>query len=308
MRKITSLFILLLLVGANSFSQTKSGTIYSEHEAIDKTKALWEAFVNGDEEKYRSFFADSAYLLQNGEAEDPVPNAKIGMGFSDWIENYENLMVGDQKPAAPDAMEYKEGVMWVSDWLLMTGIHKETGIILDVPIHNLYAFDKDGKISALIMYFDNDIFEEIENSQKTRENGKVYINHPYILTVRKAMNAFVAKDVDKWASFYSPKARFSTLFMQLEESMSIDEYKETMAKMFFKDDLKFKVEQVGYPDCIYYEKSDNYIVYSWWKMIYKKDGETFEYPFMVSYDFNDEGMIIYQNIYVSSNHLENLWK
>ena len=33
------------------------------------------------------------------------------------------------KPAFPDAMEYKEGGTWVQDWLLMTGVHKETGIV-----------------------------------------------------------------------------------------------------------------------------------------------------------------------------------
>ena len=307
MRKITVIFILLLVVGATSFSQEKSGTIYSKHESIDITKELWKAFVNGDEETYRSFFADSAYMLMNGNPEPKTSNAEISKGVANWVGAYENLKVGDQKPAYPDAMEYKEGGVWVQDWLLMTGIHKKTGIILNLPIHNLYSFNDEGKVTAMISYFNNDVFEEIANSQKTRENGKVFINHPYIVTVRKAMNAFVAKDMDKWASFFSPKARFSTLSMPLEESMSLDEYKEAMAKMFFKDDLKFKVEQVGYPDCIYYEKSDNYIVYSWWKMIYKMDGKLFEYPFMLSHDFNDEGMIIYENIYVSSNHLENLW-
>ncbi len=294
MQKITALLILLLFVGANSFSQKKNGTIFSEHESIDKTKEAWQALVKGDEETYRSFFADSAYILNNDKREPVTPNAEIGKGLAKWAESYENLAIGDYKPAAPDALEYKEGGTWVQDWLLMTGIHKETGVILELPFHNIYNFNEEGKITAMISYFDNAVFEEIANSQTTKENGKVYINHPYILTVRKAMNAFVAKDVDKWTSFYSPKARFSNLSMQLEESMSLDEYKETMANMFFKDDLKFKVEQVGYPDCIYYEKSDNYIVYSWWKMIYKKDGEIFEYPFMISHDFNDEGMIIYR--------------
>lgn len=306
MRKITTLFILLLFIGANSFSQQKSGTIFSEHESIDKTKALWEAFVNGDEEKYRSFFADSAYLVQNGEPEDPTPNADIGKGFANWIKNYENLMVGDQKPAYPDALEYKDGGVWTQDWLIMSGIHKETGIKLDLPMHNLYAFNEDGKITAHIMYFDNDIFEEIANSQTTKENGKVYINHPYILSVRKAMNAFVARDMEKWTSFYAPKARFTNSSMQVNETQSLEEYKEAISTMFYKDDLEFKVEQVGYPDCIYYDKNDAYIVYSWWNMKFKKDGKVFEFPFMISHDFNDEGMIIFQNIYMSSNHLENL--
>ncbi|MDX2431252.1 MAG: nuclear transport factor 2 family protein [Bacteroides sp.] len=306
MRKITALLILLLFVGVNSFSQKKSGTIFSEHETIDLTRELWQAAVSGDEEKYRSLFADSAYILDNGKTEPITPNAKIGKGLAEWVGTFDNLKISDQKPAFPDAMEYKEEGIWVSDWLLMTGIHKETGIRLNVPIHNMYSFNEEGKIAAMITYFDGSVFEEISDSKTTKGNGKVYINHPYISTVRKAMNAFVAKDVDTWTGFYSPKARFSNLSMKLNESMSLEEYKAMMSNMFFKEDLKFKVEQVGYPDCIYYEKNDMYVVYSWWNMVYKKDGQVNEYPFMLYHTLNDEGLIVSEIIYVSSNHLEKL--
>ncbi len=306
MRKMTTVFILLLFVGASSFSQKKNGTIFSEHESIDITKVLWEAMVNGDEDKYRSFFADSAYTLQNGERKPILPNAKIAQGLADWVSSYENLKVGDQEPALPDAMEYKEGGTWVQDWLLMTGIHKETGIHLNLPIHNLYAFNEEGKIIALITYFDPTIFTEIAESQTKKLNGKVFIYHPHIATVRKGMNAFVAKDKEKWASFYAPKAIFSNSSMQVGEYMNMEEHQANMAAMFFKEDFKFKVEQRGYPDCIYYEKNDMYVVYSWWNMMYKKDGKIYEYPFMLSHDFNDEGLIVREHIYVSSNHLENL--
>ena len=306
MRKISLLLILLLIVGVSSFSQKKNGTIFSEHDYIDKTKETWKALVNGDAETFRSFFADSAYIVRNDQVEPITPNAEIGKGLAEWVEAYENLQVGDYKPAAPDALEYKEGGTWVQDWLIMTGVHKETGVRLDLPIHNLYSFNEEGKITARMSYFDNAVFEEIANSQKTRENGTVYINHPYIVIVRKAMNAFMAKDLEKWATFYSPKAMCTSLSMPLDETQSMEEYHMELAKMFFGDDMKFKVEQVGYPDCIYYEKTDNYIVYSWWKMMVKKEGNLIEFPFMVSHDFDDEGMIIFENIYMSSNHLENL--
>ncbi len=306
MQKISLLLILLLFVGVNSFSQKKSGTIFSEHETIDKAKEVWQALVNGDEETYRSLFADSAYLSQNGNPKPKTPNAKIGMGLEKWAGAFENLKVGDQKPAYPDALEYKEGGIWVQDWLIMTGVHKESGVILNLPIHNLYNFNEEGKITTLVTYFNNDVFEEIADSKTTRENGKIFINHPYIATVRKGMNAFMDKDLDKWASFYSPKARCTSLTMQPGETQSLEDYHGALASLFFGDDLKFKVEQVGYPDCIYYEKTDNYIVYSWWKMMIKKEGNLIEFPFMVSHDFNDDGEIIFENIYMSSNHLEEL--
>lgn len=306
MRKITALLILLLFVGVNSFSQKKSGTIFSEHETIDLTRELWQAAVSGDEENYRSFFADSALIIDNGNQKPITPNAKIGKGLADWVGTFDKLKIKDQKPAFPDALEYKEAGIWVSDWLLMTGIHKETGIILNLPIHNMYGFNEEGKVAVMITYFDGSVFEEISDSKTTKGNGKVYINHPYISTVRKAMNAFVAKDVDTWTSFYSPKARFTNLSMQVNESMSLEEYKVAMSNMFFKEDFKFKVEQVGYPDCLHYEKGDAWVVYSWWKMMFKKDGKVYEYPFMLSHSFNDEGIIVHEYIYMSTNHLDKL--
>jgi len=188
----------------------------------------------------------------------------------------------------------------------MTGIHKKTGIVLDLPVHNLYSFNDDGKITMMVSYFNNDVFEEIGNSERTKENGTVYINHPYIVTVRKAINAFVARDMEKWASHFSPDARFTTLSMKMGESRSLEEHKQSLVDMYFKDDLKYKVEQNGYPDCVHYAKSDQYVVYSWWKLVIKKDGKKHEIPIMLSHDFNDDGKIVFTAIYSSSNHFEDL--
>ena len=306
MKKITSLFLLLLIAGLNSYAQKKNGVVYSEHESINLTQELWKAAVSGDEAKYRSFFADSAMIIRNDNTPPVLANAQIGKGLANWSKAYDRLKVEDHKPAYPDALEYKDGGIWVQDWLLMTGIHKETGIVLDLPMHNLYSFNEDGKITTMISYFNNDVFEEIGNSRKTRENGTVYINHPYIVSVRKLINAFAAGDFETWASFYSPEARFSTASMELNGSVSLEEYEQILRDTYFKDGLKFKVEQVGYPDCIYYAQNDLYVVYSWWKMTVMKDGKYSEIPFMISHDFNDEGKIDFARVYVSSNHMEKL--
>jgi len=60
MRKVIIMSCILLVAVMNSYSQKKAGTVFSEHEAIDKTRELWKAVVNGDEARFRSFFADSA--------------------------------------------------------------------------------------------------------------------------------------------------------------------------------------------------------------------------------------------------------
>jgi len=297
---------ILLISGVSCFSQEKSGTVYSEHETINKTKALWNAFVNGDESTYSSFFADSAYVTQNGNEAQIMANANISKGLKSFTDGYENLKVEDQPGSFADAIEYKEAGSWVQDWLIMTGTHKETGINLDLPIHNLYSFNDDGKIVFMVSYFDDDIFEEITNSTRERENGKVYINHPYILAVRKSANASTAGDVDKWKSFYSPNARFSNSSMKMGESQSLEEHAASMST-WASSGMKVKLEQVGYPDCIYYEKSDNYVVYSWWNMKIKMDDKSWEIPYMMSSDFDKDGKIVREHIYVSSNHMEGLF-
>jgi hypothetical protein len=305
MKKISIVFAILLFAGASSFSQTKSGTVYSEHEDIAKTKALWKAWLSGDEATFRSFFADSAYMIRNSDSPPKTANADLGKGLKNFIENYENLKVVDQKPASPDALEYKNGTIWVQDWLIMTGIHKKTGIIIDLPIHNLYNFNEDGKITAMVMYFNDDVFEEIGHAQTTRENGKVYINHPYIAATRKSANAAMAGDLETWKSYFAPNARFSDLTMKFGESQSLEEHLESMGGLL-SEGTTVKLEEIGYPDCIYYELNDIHVVYSWWLYTFKKDGKTWKVPYMMSQDFNKEGKITRENIYISSNQLEGL--
>jgi len=99
---------------------------------------------------------------------------------------------------------------------------------------------------------------------------------------------------------------FSSLAMQLTEKQGIEEWKESAAGLFLRDDLQIKLAQVGYPDCIFYEKSGQYSVYSWWNMIIVKDNKKIEFLFMVTHDFNEDGKIVFTNLYSDSNHLEGL--
>lgn len=304
MRKIVCALMALLLIGVNSYAQKKNGVIYSEHEAIDKTKALWEAFVNADAEKYVSYLADSVFMMSNGNPSKKMAAKEAANGLDWWKNEVEMLKVVDYKPAYPDALEYKGDILWVQDWLLMTGRHIKTGVNIELPIHSMYQFNEDGKIAIMATYFDNDVFEEISESQTTRTNGKVYINHPYILTVRKLMNAYTDRDLETWKSFFTEKAVFMNSMMEYGKSMSLEESARIHEKRLSNKEYKFKVEQVGYPDCIYYEKANNYIVYSWWKTTIMKNGKVYAYPIMLQHSFNDEGKITSEFVYGSSNHMK----
>lgn len=301
MKKIT-FFLLLFFLGVQLSAQTKNGTVYSEHETIEKTRTMWAAFEKGDANEFVSFFADSVYRFVNGKMQH-IPKEKFKGIVDWWAKSYENLKIGDHKPAFPDAIEYKNGGNWVQDWLLFSGTHIETGINIAVHYHNLYSFNKEGKITSIHFYFDDSVFEEINNSTKTIENGKVYVNHPYILKVRKVLNAFMDKDVEKWASFFNPKAKFRYSWMKPDEWQTFDEVKERLTKQF-ETQGEVKMEQQGYPDCIYYAKNDAYVVYSWWTVRTEKEDKKQEYPLMFSHYFDKDGKILSVYIYVSTNHFE----
>ena len=283
-------------------AQKKNGTVFMEHETITKTQQMWQAFQNGDEEGFVSFFADSVYRFVNGDMRH-IPSKNMTGWVKFWRENYENLKIQDAKPAFPDAIEYKEGGVWVQDWLKFTGIHKKTGIRLDLHYHNLYSFNDEGKISSIHLYFNNNIFEEIRNSSRKIENGKVYINHPYIVTVRKLINAYLDEDFEAMESLYSSNAVFSNSAMKLNEFQTLEERKEVVQQSFGEYD-KVKIDQVGYPDCIYYAKNDAYVVYSWWNVTRWKGDKKIEYPVMLSHDFDEDGKIARELVYFSTNHME----
>lgn len=300
MRKHIFIAALILATGMSSFAQKKAGTIYSEHEAIQKTQQFWQALAKGDVDTYVSLLADSVWVSANGGDTEKVP-AKELSGMVNWFaNNFENLKVQDDKPAYPDALEYKEGGLWVQDWILLTGRHKESGINLDLSIHNLYRFDENGKIGVRHMYFNNDVFQNIRYSATTRENGKVYINHPYISVVRKVVNAFTDRDVDAYASYFADNAIFSDAWQEWGESMTLEETREQMKKNLSNKDMKFWVEEIGYPDCIYYEEGNQYVVYSWWKYTAVIDGKEDVTGVMMTHAFNKDGKIVRETVFQTS--------
>ena len=290
--KAFSIFLMVIFLSGFSYAQKKSGTVYAEHEAINKTKELWKVFEAGDADAFLNFMADTVKVYVNGK---DVKATKEGTTsyVNRYRDDYYNVKIKDHKPAFPDAIDYEGAGVWVQDWVKLTAIHKKSGIMLDLPIHHLYSFNTDGKISSLHYYFNNDVFEQIQGSKKTTENGKLYINHPLIAKVRKVMNAFRDKDIEKWATFFSDKATFGNSTMKFGETNDLTTQIEGLKKSrFFQPETKFKITEVGYPDCLYYAEGDGYVVYSWWLYTEWGKDKKIEVPFMVSTSFDKEGKIV----------------
>lgn len=301
--KKTLLFLVMAFAVFSTNAQKVNGTVYSEHEAINKTRNFWTIFVKGDKDGFLSYYADSVLHIING-VEYKKLRKDFG-GYVDWWKGFENLKVEDDKPAFPDAFVYSNGDVWVQDWIRFTGIHKETGINIVWKVHNLYRFDKNGKINFLEQHFDNKAFDEIFNSAKTIENGKIYINHPYIVTVRKFINAYCREDLEAVKSFFAPNAVSSSFTKDGNNRINLETIMK-QNKEAFDNYSDIVINQAGYPDCIYYEKENYYVVYSWWTIsCTRKDGKKFsDVPVMFSYTFNNDGKIIEEMEYYDSKYFE----
>jgi len=303
MKKLSLLIVVLFLV-VTGFAQKENGIVYSEHPILEKVNQYWEAFASGDKEAYTALLADTVAVVRNGQFRRRTKE-DLAKGLDWWSKEFEKLKVVTDTPAYADAIEYDKGGLWVQDWLLIKGTHTKSGINLNLRLHNLYSFNDEGKIKSLHQYFNNDVFEAINTSGGTIENGEVYIQHPYIIVVRKAVNAYCAKDLATLKTFFADDARFSNSTMKWRESVGWDEVAKGWQEFFDKTG-EIQLEQMGYPDCIYYAKNDSYTVYSWWVLhtTMRADGKMIDVPIMLAHSFNKEGKIDWDMGYYSSNHFE----
>ena len=90
----------MLIMGFSSLlvlAQKESGIVYSEHDAIGKTRALWAAMIQGNKEKFCSFFADTVMLVQNDKSSTQLKN-EMG-GFVDFWKRFTKAEIKDNPPA-----------------------------------------------------------------------------------------------------------------------------------------------------------------------------------------------------------------
>jgi ketosteroid isomerase-like protein len=283
-------------------AQKDVGTVYSEHEAINKTKAMYAAFVKGDKETFINFFTDTITLISNGTS-TKMAIKNLGSNIDYW-QGFANLSFNDDYPAVPKAIQYKKDGLWVLDWLRGIGIHKATGIRVDLPFTNEYRFNKDGKIDTWIQYADMTILTEIWKSQKTIESGVIYKYHPYINNTRKAVNAWAAKDMETWLSFYTPDAVFGSLSLKNDETIDLKTKKANTQKTF-DNYATIVLVQSGEPVCVAYER-EYYVVYSWWvlSVTAKDNKKKSNIPVMLTHGFDNNGKIKWESVYMDSKRLE----
>lgn len=308
MKKLSIITMMLLCVVA--FSQKKkNGTIYSEHPAIDVVESYEKAFVAGDADQVMSLLADD-YKWWNGtdSNKDAKPGTKEGAGKNTtwWKENVDYVSLERFPGAYPDAIEYKDeeqkDVVWVQTWNELRGVHNETGVKVDMPVHRLYVVNADSKIETIIDYSNRTVWDELGDSYGTRENGTIYNHHDYINSVRRMMGALEHSDMDKFYSFYDEGARFRNIHMPVgTEAKTLEEDKEGMTKMMESYEIT-GIDVMGYPDYLNYSMGDAKVVQSWWKvrMTRKSDKKKIVMPLFLIHNFNDDGKISSELAYYSA--------
>jgi len=289
--------ILLMMVASTIIyaQKDKNGTIYKEHPAIKAVEAMQQAFIKGDTVALASYLANdfrSFNGFNNNPDDEGATKQNLINQAKNWHKNYAYLSLTRRGEAYPDALEYKDGQLWVQTWDQLRGIHEETGVKIDMPLHRLYSIDKDNKIKTMINYGDGWTWRELRERRSTRTNGIIYDRHENINKVLRMMGALEHGDVDKAFSFFTENARFTNLDMAQGESHTVAEEKEAFLGML-KDWTIESIDVSGYPDYLEYEEGNSKIVQSWWRarMTRKSDGKKIILPIMLIHYFNDEGMM-----------------
>ena len=306
MKKVMLLALTLGLMTAYG-QKEKNGTIYKEHDAIAKVNAMQAAWVAGDSAKVASFLHDDFRAFNgtrtNKDAEGGT-KANYAGGAKWWKENVAYLSLTPSPGAYPDALEYKDGQMWVQTWDQMKGVHNETGVKIDVPVHRMYRF-KDGLIDLAISYHNQAVYREIGESFEDRKNGVIYNHHDNINSVRRMIHAIEHGDMETALGFYDEKAQIRNLEMERGKSMNKEEFKEYLDGMMSRFTVN-SIDVRGYPDYFEYDLRDNKTVQSWWdiRLTRKSDSKKIVMPIMYIHDFNDEGKITSSMAYYSSKWLD----
>ena len=178
MKKLT-LILVALITFSMSAQKKKNGVVFDKHPGILLIEEFNKAFVEADVEKLSSIMDDNfkAYNALSSDKDQKGTPKNNFIGQSKWWNaNIDYLKITQDKPAYPDAIEYKGDQTWVQTWERVYGVNKQTGVELDMPVHRLYRLNKDAtKIVALMDYSDK--FVQVNGSDLKLRDLKVFLTN-----------------------------------------------------------------------------------------------------------------------------------
>ncbi len=147
------LFAVLMACSASAFAQTieKNGTIYKQHPLIDVAKTLGDLYQKGDADGMAKYYADTAKFIGPGSSK-PATLKEIVAVWKQEFEEWSNIKLTTQ--GYPDGLDYTKEGFSVQSWFEFSGVNKKTQKAAKTNMVLFLSFNKDGKISSEVIYYD----------------------------------------------------------------------------------------------------------------------------------------------------------
>jgi|TARA_B110000285_G_scaffold172601_1_gene193324 ketosteroid isomerase-like protein len=293
------LAIVLALIPVLGWSQVKSGVTYSEHPGYDVVTESYRIWESGTEADLRGIYTEDAKIWGPGDDEAGTVDDEV-KGMIWWQENFD-ISFTNMDPATPDIIKYKgEKGVWTLDWMIFTGVNKESGDTVSGQLHTANYVNEDGKIEMTLNYFDRESMgAQIQASLGMHRNGRVYDEHPLIDKLNQMVAHFEAGEIEQLTTYFAADATFNRLSTMGETPLTLEERIETWNASVAQNSVRDLV-QYGYPDAVYYARSDSWTVYSWWwaNNTNAETGEVTKKFLHLVHNFNSEGKVTSEGVYL----------
>jgi hypothetical protein len=157
MKKLLTVAFTLLACCAFAQTAQKNGTIYKEHPYITIVNNSNDLFLKQDWGGMAKLYADTVKFYDPSSSK-PSGLADAKKGWADIYTNWEQINV--VKQGYPDGLQYDKDPFTVQSWWVITGVNKKTKKSVKVFMVMFDEFNKDGKISREISYYDQTPFIE----------------------------------------------------------------------------------------------------------------------------------------------------
>ena len=296
------LAIVLALIPVLGWSQVKSGVSYSQHPAYDVVTAMHQVWESGTEAELRALYAEDAKIWDPGAEEASDMDMEVS-AMNWWQDNFSDITITTMEGATPDIIKYKddkEGV-WAMEWMVFSAVNRTSGDTISTKLHSMHYVTNEGKINMTANYWDRETFgAQIQASRGMHRNGRVYDEHPIINTLNEMVAHFEAGEITELATYFTDDAEFYRL--GVEGNLNLEERTATWHQAVATNSVR-DLEQSGYPDAIYYSRGEGqWVVQSWWwaNNTNAETGEVTREYLHMSHDFNDEGKVTREVIYMAN--------
>jgi ketosteroid isomerase-like protein len=159
---------LAVLVAGLFAACQKAPVRYTQQSAeIDAVKAMYDAYLAKDWEKFQTYYAGDAKIFWNKMESDPQTLQEL---VAQEKESLEELTTYSQEHLSFEMVLDDEGETWVNYWGIWRSTLKMNGKSYETPIHETFQFI-DGKIIKEYGYWDSSKFAMAEMEHKMRTDS-----------------------------------------------------------------------------------------------------------------------------------------